>query len=120
MCDATFVQGKFGIPPERYADFKALTGDSSDNIKGAEKVGPKTAAVLLQRFGSLRAILGKTDEIEKPSIRGSVKVNAERLAVNYTLIQLDNKAPIPFALESLNYVFSGTTTNEVLQKIGVK
>jgi hypothetical protein len=46
--------------PERYADFKSLTGDTADNIKGADKVGPKTAAQLVNEFGSLEEILAKT------------------------------------------------------------
>ncbi len=48
ICDRRYIQEKYDILPEQYADFKALTGDSSDNIKGAEKVGIKTAAALYQ------------------------------------------------------------------------
>ncbi|MDE7277201.1 MAG: flap endonuclease, partial [Lachnospiraceae bacterium] len=41
------IQEKFGIMPEQYADFKSLTGDTADNIKGADKIGQKTAAALV-------------------------------------------------------------------------
>lgn len=44
ICDIKYIQNKYGVLPEQYADFKSLTGDNSDNIKGAEKVGIKTAA----------------------------------------------------------------------------
>ena len=49
LCDRSYIQEKFGILPEQYADFKALVGDSADNIRGADKIGPKTAAALLQQ-----------------------------------------------------------------------
>src|SRR3989344_4031121 len=47
------VQDRFGVPPEKLADFKGLVGDKSDNIPGVRGVGPKTAAVLVMQYGSL-------------------------------------------------------------------
>jgi DNA polymerase-1 len=120
LCDDAFIQDKFGIIPTQYADFKALTGDSSDNIKGADKIGLKTAAALLRQFGNLQAIIEKVDEIEKPSIRESVKQYAERLQNNYRLIKLDNRTAIPFALNELEYAYNGVTTNGVLERIGLR
>ena len=120
LCDGAFIQNRFGILPGQYADFKALTGDTSDNIKGAEKVGPKTASALLRQFGDLQTALKKADEIAKPAVRQSVKFNAERLKTNYALIKLDDRAEIPFALELLDYAYDGVTTNEVLGKIGIR
>lgn len=46
ICTPDYIKENFGILPSQYADFKSLTGDASDNIKGADKVGPKTAAAL--------------------------------------------------------------------------
>lgn len=46
ICTSDYIKNKFGIEPARYADFKSLTGDTADNIKGADKVGLKTAALL--------------------------------------------------------------------------
>ncbi|MDD4412980.1 MAG: 5'-3' exonuclease H3TH domain-containing protein [Oscillospiraceae bacterium] len=120
ICDTNFLVGKFAITPDRYADFKSLTGDSSDNIKGAGKIGPKTAAALINKFGSLQAIIEKADKIEKPSIRESVKQCAERLALNYRLIKLTNNSAIPFNLNELTYSYNGITTNMVLEGIGLR
>jgi DNA polymerase-1 len=120
MLDGTFIQDKLGILPEQYADFKSLTGDNSDNIKGADKIGPKTAATLLRQFGSLETLIEKADEIEKPSIRESVKQNAERLRNNYRLIKLDDRAALPYALDELEYTYDGIKTGEVLGRIGLK
>lgn len=120
VCDPAYIAEKFGIFPAQYADFKSLTGDASDNIKGADKVGPKTAAALIRQFGTLEDVLAHAGEIGKPSIRESVIRNTERLRLNYRLIKLEDRAPLPFALDELVYRYSGVTTTEVLAGIGLK
>ena len=120
VCDSDYIKEKLGIAPFLYADFKSLTGDSSDNIKGADKIGPKTAARLLHEFGDLESILENSDSIERPSIKESIVKNAERLRTNYKLIKLGGKAVIPFSISELEYNYSGITTNEVLNGIGLK
>lgn len=120
ICDKNYIQDKFGILPSQYVDFKSLTGDSSDNIKGADKVGPKTAAELIGRFGSLENVLADADEIVKPSVLESVKRNTDRLRTNYHLIKLDDKACLPFEVDEMEYQYNGITTNEVLKGIGLR
>jgi len=120
LCDRTYLQDKFGIIPERYADFKSLTGDTADNIKGADKVGPKTAAQLVNEFGSLEEVIARAEEMKKPSVRESVKQNAERLRKNYRLIKLTGVENLPFALEELVWEDHGVTTTEVLKGIGLR
>ena len=63
LCGPDYVREKFGVGPEKYADFKALVGDSADNLRGAAGVGPKTAAALIGQFGSLGELLGRKAEI---------------------------------------------------------
>lgn len=111
---------KFGISPAQYADFKSLTGDTADNIKGAEKVGKKTAAQLICKFGTLEAVLQNAGQIEKSSVRRSITENAERLRLNYRLIKLDGTAKLPFALKDLRFEGGGFTTTEVLRGIRLK
>ena len=120
LCTPEWLQDKFDILPFQYADFKSLTGDPSDNIKGADKVGPKTAAALINQFGSLDALLNDPDRIEKPSICESIKRNTERLRINYRLIKLQNSTPLPFPVEALAYTDNGMTTMPVLYAIGAK
>lgn len=120
ICTPDYITEKFGIAPSQYADFKSLTGDASDNIKGADKVGPKTAASLLGEFCTLENILENAESIRKPSVRASIIRNAERLRTNYKLIRLDNSALLPFTLDELKYSFNQITTNEVLKGIGLK
>ncbi len=121
LCTPEYIREKFGVEPAQYAEFKALVGDTADNIKGVDKVGPKTAAVLLKEFGTLKNILNGADSIKRQSVREAVKQNKQRLNTNIKLIKLDGSAAIPFALDELCYnLDSGTTTTEVLKKIGLK
>lgn len=117
ICDPAYIREKLGIAPEQYADYKSLTGDSSDNIRGADKIGPKTAAALMGQFGDLETLIARAGEIQKPSIRASVIQNAERVRKNHTLIYLDGAQELPFALDELVYQDSGITSREVLQHI---
>ena len=119
-CTPAYLREKFGIEPSQYADFKSLTGDASDNIKGADKVGPKTASSLLSEFGNLENIILNAEAIKKPSIRESIIRNADRLRTNYKLIKLEGAVPLPFTMEELPYTYDGATTNEGLKGIGVK
>jgi DNA polymerase-1 len=64
VLDREAVKNKFDVFPEQIVDYLALVGDSTDNIPGVEKVGPKTAAKWLNKYGSLDALLAHADEIE--------------------------------------------------------
>ncbi len=114
------IKDRLGITPKQYAGFKSLTGDASDHIKGADKVGPKTAASLLNEFGTLDNLLANAKQIKKPSVRESILRNTEKLKKNYKLIKLSDIAPVPFALHELAYQDTEITTNEVLKGIGLK
>lgn len=120
LCDVNFFQEKFGISPAHYADWKAMVGDRSDNIKGAEKIGPKTATALICEYGSLDNIIANAGKIPKPSVRESIQRNAQRLYRNYKLIKLDGAATVPFALDTLTYAYNGISTHEVLAGIGLR
>jgi DNA polymerase-1 len=111
---------RFGVTPSKYADFKALTGDTADNIKGADKVGQKTAAWLINEFSDLDSLLLNADKITKPSVRTSIKENGARLLKNRRLIKLDGCAELPFTLDQLRYTYQGERTAEVLSAIGVR
>lgn len=120
VCTPEYVMEKYGITPEQYADWKSLVGDAADNIKGAEKVGAKTAAALLREFGRLSHILSCVEKIKKPSVRESVIRNAEKLRTNYKMIRLGGGAALPFGWQELEYHDRGAKTNEVLKHIGLR
>ena len=62
--DPKGVEAKFGVPPERIVDYLALMGDAVDNVPGVDKVGPKTAAKLIQQYGSLDGVMAHADEVK--------------------------------------------------------
>ncbi len=111
------VYQQLGVRPGQYADFKALVGDSADNIPGAPKIGPKTAAALISRFGSLQQILEQTASVEKPSIRASLEENRDQLLLNQKLITLTGCCSLPFTPEELPWRDRGLNTYLVLQSI---
>lgn len=119
ICDESYLQMKCGVAPSRYADFKALTGDAADNIRGADKVGPKTAAALLREYGSLESVLANAQNISRPAVRRAICGSAERLRRNYRLIHLDGASRLPFSPDEMRYADSGETTMEILRAIGL-
>lgn len=119
LCDEKYVWEKFGVTPKQYADFKALIGDNADNIKGAYKIGPKTAAKLLREYGELRTLLERLESVEKPSVKSSIAEAKERLKRNQKLIKLDGCTELPFHVEQLDYTDTNKKTREVLQGIGL-
>ncbi len=120
ICDKDWLREKYGIAPEQYADFKTLVGDTSDNIKGVPGVGPKTAASLLQRFGSLDALLDGVEQIPRPAIREAVRRSVPRLRTNRLLIRLGAGQRLPFALEDLAWQDPGLTTGQILARTGIR
>jgi DNA polymerase-1 len=72
------VRKRYGIAPELVPDFIALRGDPSDGLPGAPGIGPKTAAELLDRYGSLEAVIAAADE-QRPRIAASLRDNADEL-----------------------------------------
>lgn len=119
LWDKAALAEKYGIAPEQYTDFKALVGDTADNIRGAQWIGPKTAGELLREFGSLEALLGSIDRVKKPSVRTSLEESADRLRRNYELIYLPGAAQLPFDLQELAYCPKDVITTQVLRTIDV-
>ena len=120
LCDVAYIREKLGIEPAQYADFKSLTGDHSDNIRGVDKVGPKTAAELLGKFGTLDQILARTEEVAKPSVRESLQRQGERARLNRLLIRLDGSASVPFVPEACPCRVEAQTTTQVMQALGLR
>jgi 5'-3' exonuclease len=69
---AAEVRERYGVDPEQVPDFIALRGDPSDGLPGAKGVGPKTAAELLRRHGSLEAVLDNAIREPRPRLRGAL------------------------------------------------
>jgi len=93
LLDAAGVKEKFGVPPERIADYLALVGDSSDNIPGINGVGPKTAAKWLTEYGSLEGVLAHAAELKPDRFRELVAADADRIRRNLQLTTLNLNLP---------------------------
>ena len=95
LLDKQGVLAKFAVCPEQIVDYLALTGDSSDNIIGAQGIGPKTAAKLLCEFKSIDGIIANLPSIKSEKIRNSILESKERLKRNRELIRLPLSNPFP-------------------------
>ncbi len=92
--DEEAVTERYGITPAQYLDFVALKGDSSDNIPGVPGVGDKTAAKLVNQFGSVEELVGNT-EMLKGKQKENVVASAERLGLNKELARIDTALELP-------------------------
>ena len=78
------VVEKFGVAADRIIDYLALIGDTSDNIPGVPKVGPKTAVKWLSQYGSMDEIIAHADEI-KGKVGESLRDSLQQLPMSYQL-----------------------------------
>ncbi|MBI5461860.1 MAG: DNA polymerase I [Gammaproteobacteria bacterium] len=98
--DIPGVAEKFGVPPERIIDYLALVGDTSDNIPGVPKVGPKTAAKWLNEFGSLDDVIARAEEIPG-KVGESLRENLDQLALSRELATIRCDVPLDQGVEML-------------------
>jgi DNA polymerase-1 len=98
--DPAGVEAKFGVPPERIVDFLALVGDSSDNVPGVPKCGPKTAVKWLAAFGTLDDLVNRADEV-KGKIGESLRASLDQLALARELVTIRRDVTLDAGLDDL-------------------
>ena len=104
------VLEKFGVEPQLVADALALAGDTSDNIPGVPKVGPKSAAKLIQEFGDIEQVIKGVATIEKPkAFQRSVIENSELARLSKRLTVLSYEAPVELNQSELAYTAPNPT-----------
>ncbi len=96
------VAEKFGVGPDKMRDLLALTGDSSDNVKGIPSVGPKTAAKLLEQFGSIEGIYEGLDQL-KGKLRENLETHRASADLARTLVALRDDLEIVFDKSALDF-----------------
>jgi DNA polymerase-1 len=101
------VKEKFGVYPEKVIDVQSLAGDSSDNIPGVPGIGIKTAAELINQFGSLENLLENASTIKQPKRRQALLDNREKAFISKQLVTLKRDVPVTneldeFILKPLN------------------
>ena len=87
------VVKKFGVPPSGIVDYHAHIGDAYDNNPGVEGIGPKTAAALLQQFGSGEELFRRLDEVKRESLREKLAQAKDLFEKNVKLVTLDTAPP---------------------------
>ncbi|MDE1902122.1 MAG: DNA polymerase I [Alphaproteobacteria bacterium] len=93
---------KFGVTPDKVIDVQALAGDSTDNVPGVPGIGVKTAAELINHYGSLENLLADAANIKQPKRREALVNNAELARISMRLVTLDADAPLPVPLDKLH------------------
>jgi DNA polymerase-1 len=98
--DRQGVIDRYGIPPELVPDFIGLKGDTSDNIPGVPGIGDKTAADLLQRFGSLEQVLASVEQISGAKRKENLTQHADDARISKQLATAKRDIPIDFDLSA--------------------
>jgi DNA polymerase-1 len=99
--DRAAVRERYGIEPELIPDFYGLKGDTSDNIPGVPGIGEKTASELLQRFGSLEAVLDHVDEISGAKRQENLRTHREDALVSKELATMRRDLDLPVSLRDV-------------------
>lgn len=125
--DAALVEKKLGIKPLQVIDLKALMGDTSDNIPGVKGIGPKTAAALIQKFGSVEEVYHFLDqnpqggELIKGALLQKLILGKDSAFLSKDLATIECQAPIDFELEKCRVTgYDKNQVVEIFQKYGFK
>jgi DNA polymerase-1 len=103
--DPDAVVAKYGFGPEFVADYKALVGDTSDNIPGVPGIGDKSATLLIQKFGSVESIMERIEEVEE-KFKKKLVAGLGQIPQSKRLATIVRDAPISFDFQP--YLIDGT------------
>jgi len=95
------VEERFGVPPERLLDVRALAGDQSDNIPGVRGIGEKGAARLISEWGDLETLLARAEEVKAKKAREALLQQADQARLSKRLAELRDDVPLERGFESL-------------------
>ncbi len=102
LFDRKMFEDTYGVKPELFVQVKALMGDNSDNIKGVEKVGEKTAFKLIADYGSVDEVFNNADKLS-PALSERIKNSRELLDLNLKLCTIDREAPVDSSVSDMAY-----------------
>jgi len=95
------VRAKTGVNPEQIVDWLSLVGDSVDNIPGVPGVGSKTAADLLNRFGSVETLFNQLHTVQPDRLQTALQTSQETVCRNQRLIRLNDRLPCQVTIDDL-------------------
>ncbi len=119
--DIKKVEERFSVAPEQMVDFKALTGDPSDNIPGVEGIGKKTAAEIIQKYGSIKNLyeeLATDTAVLKPKVKEALKLNKESALMSRELSQMRKDVDMDFKIEDCRFGdFDKNQVEEIFKRL---
>jgi DNA polymerase-1 len=92
--DEAAVENRYGLKPTQLTDYRALKGDTSDNIPGVPGVGEKTAATLLQKYGTVEELLEKLDEVTPAKVQVALTAARDQIAQSKRLATIVTDVPL--------------------------
>src|SRR6056300_750960 len=118
--DEAKVRDKFGVGPDKITDVQALIGDSVDNIPGVPGIGPKTAAKLINEFGSFEELLANKDQIANVRIKNLIHDHEDSAKISHQLVILKNDLELPIQIEELKAFDDSPKLNDFFKKYEFK
>jgi len=88
------VQEKYGVPPEKIIEIFSLMGDKSDNVPGVPGIGEKTAAELINAYGTLDGVFENLEKITKKKAKEALSANREKAYLSRQLVTIDTAVPL--------------------------
>jgi DNA polymerase-1 len=101
ILDPEKVTEVLGVPPDKVVDVMALRGDSVDNIPGAPGIGDKGSVELIKEFGSVEAVLDRSEEVKRKAYRESLQQNRDTVLLSKELVTIDTHVPLPLDLAAM-------------------
>ncbi|WP_217586942.1 DNA polymerase I [Lentibacillus saliphilus] len=112
---------KMGIRPHQIIDYKALMGDSSDNIPGVPGVGEKTAIKLLKQFDTLSAVYDGLDQVKGKKLKENLDTHKADAFMSQELVTIKRDTPIDIQLEDIVYnTYDSNKVNHMFKELGFK
>ncbi|MDQ6771557.1 MAG: DNA polymerase I, partial [Candidatus Dormibacteraeota bacterium] len=98
------VRQRYGLEPRQLIDFKALRGDTSDNIPGVPGVGDKTATQLVQQFGSVESLIEHLDELKEGRVKNALREASGRLPLMKRMVTIATDVPVELDLQRARWL----------------
>jgi DNA polymerase-1 len=119
--DINKVIERFGVKPEQVIDYKALTGDASDNIPGVEGIGKKTATEIIQKYGNIKNLyeeLATDTAVLKPKVKEALKVHKESALMSLELARMKSNVDINFDINNCQFgKFDKNKVEDIFKKL---
>ncbi len=96
VTDIHTIRESFGVEPDQIIDIMGLAGDTADNVPGVPGIGPKTAAVLIQTFGSMAALYEQIDTISKKKQKENLETFKDQAFLSRRLVTIERNAPVEY------------------------